>query len=219
MAKKKQGQRTKSGRLSRSKVAIGERNPPADYIIERRNLFSFVTPTKGPDGRVGEIDQDVCDGIGQLHALGLLDGHGFDGKDLRDAGRFFGEHYWTRYQCVAPTSGSFEQSYHPRDGARIQSVSGYLGETANERKFDRMDGAIRGYERQVLMSLVVDQAWGDEIIPWAQSLIDEALLARGRTAYRRPIRFPDMNDRAMLEALIRGLCAILDGGMEMRRAA
>ena len=88
MAKRKQGTRTKSGRLSRSKLALMERNPPADYILERRRLFSFVTPTKGPDGRVGEIDQDVCDGIGQLQALGLLDGHGFDGKDLRDAGRF-----------------------------------------------------------------------------------------------------------------------------------
>jgi hypothetical protein len=211
MAKRKTGQRTKSGRLSRSKEAMGERNPPADYILERRNLFSFVTPTKGPDGRCGEIDQDVCDGIGQLHALGLLDGHGFDGKDLRDAGRFFGEHYWTRYRETAPKTGNYER--------QDKSMSAWLGETANDRRFDRMDGAVRGYERQVLMSLVVDQAWGDEIIPWAQSLIDEALLARGRTAYRRPIRFPDMNDRAMLEALVRGLCAILDGGLEFRRAA
>jgi hypothetical protein len=210
MAKRKAGTRTKSGRLSRSKVATGERNPPADYILERRDLFSFVTPTKGPDGRVGEIDQDVCDGIGQLHALGLLDGHGFDGKDLRDAGRFFGEHYWTRYKETAPKTAKYER--------RDKSVSAFLGETAADRRFDRMDEALRGYERGVLMSLVVDTAWGDVIIPWAQALIDEALGNRGR--FRKgPIRFPDMNDRAMLEALVRGLCLIFDGGMELRRAA
>jgi hypothetical protein len=210
MAKRKAGTRTRSGRLSRSKVALGERNPPADYITERRNLFSFVTPTKGPDGRVGEIDQDVCDGIGQLHALGLLDGHGFDGKDLRDAGRFFGEHYWTRYKETAPKTAKYER--------RDKSVSAFLGETAADRRFDRMDESLRGYERSVLMSLVVDTAWGDVIIPWAQALIDEALGNRGR--FRKgPIRFPDMNDRAMLEALVRGLCLILDGGMELRRAA
>jgi len=75
MAKRKSGARTKSGRLSRAASALAERNPPADYILERRRLFSFVTPTKGPDGRVGEIDQDVCDGIGQLQCLGLLRRH------------------------------------------------------------------------------------------------------------------------------------------------
>lgn len=211
MAKRKNGQRTKSGRLSRAAAALAERNPPSDNIIERRRLFSFVTPTKGPDGRVGEIDQDVCDGIGQLHALGLLDGHGHDGKDLRDAGRFFGEHYWTRYRETAPKTAKYER--------RDKSVSAWLGETAKDRRFDRMDEALKGHDRNVLMSLVVDTAWGDEVIPWAQSLIDEALLQRGRAPYRRPIRFPDENDRAMLGALVRGLCLIFDGGMEMRRAA
>jgi hypothetical protein len=208
--KASKGARTKSGRLSRSKLALAERNPPACYILERRRLFSFVTPAKGPDGRVGEIDQDVCDGIGQLHALGLLDGHGFDGKDMRDAGRFFGDHYWNRYRETAPKTGKYER--------QDKSMSAFLGETAADRRFDRMDDCLRGYDRQVLMSLVVDCAWGDEIIPWAQSLIDEGL--RERRKFRKGVmRFPDENDRAMLAACIRGLCVIVDGGMEMRRAA
>jgi hypothetical protein len=97
-------------------------------------------------------------------------------------------------------------------------VSAWLGETAADRRFDRMDSALVGYERAVLMSLVVDTAWGDEIIPWAQSLIDEGLMNRKR--FRKGlIRFPDENDRAMLAACIRGLCVIVDGGMELRRAA
>lgn len=204
MAKRKPGKRV-NGRLSRSKASLLERNPPADYIMERRELFSFLSPEKG-----GSIDQDICDGIGQLHALGLLNGHGFDGKDLRDAGRFFGEHYWTRYRETAPKTGKYER--------QDKSMSAYLGETAADRRFDRMDSSLGVYERSVLMSLVVDTAWGDEIIPWAQSLIDEALLERKR--FRRGvIRFPGEHDRAMLAALIRGLCSIFDGGLEMRRAA
>jgi hypothetical protein len=208
--KRKSGQRTKSGRLSRSKNAVAERNPPADYIVVRRELFAWASPTKGPDGRHGELDQDICDGIGQLHILGLLDGHGFDAKDLRDAGRFFGEHYWTRYRETAPKTGKYER--------RDKSMSAWLGETPADRRFDRMDDCLRGYERAVLMSLVVDTAWGDEIIPWAQSLIDEGLMAKKKLR-SGVIRFPDGNDRAMLEACIRGLCAIVDGGLEMRRAA
>jgi hypothetical protein len=208
--KASKGARTKSGRLSRGKLALAERNPPADYILDRRELFAFATPTKGPDGRHGELDQDICDGIGQLHILGLLDNNGIDAKDLRDAGRFYGEHYWTRYRETAPKTGKYER--------QDKSMSAYLGETAADRRFDRMDDCLRGYERQVLMSLVVDCAWGDEIIPWAQSLIDEGL--REHRKFRKGvIRFPDENDRAMLAACIRGLCVIVDGGMEMRRAA
>ena len=74
------------------------------------------------------------------------------------------------------------------------------------------------FDMAQLMSLVVDTAWGDEIVPWAQSLIDEALLTRKRVR-KGVVRFPDCEDRAMLAACIRGLVLILDGGMEMRRAA
>jgi hypothetical protein len=208
MAKRKAG----AGRKSRAMREMLDRSPPADYIVERRRLFSFVQapPDSRQDGRNGEIDSEVRDGLGQLHALGLLDGHGFDGKDLRDAGWFYGEHYWNRYHATAPKTGKYERS--------DMSVSAWLGETAADRRFDRMDCNLTGHERQVLMSLVVDKVWTDEIVPWAQALIDEALLERGRVR-RGVVRFPDQEDRAMLLACIRGLCAIYDGGMEMRRAA
>lgn len=205
---RKAGKRV-NGRLSRAKLAIAERNPAPDYIINRRQLFAFATPSKGPDGRHGEIDQDICDGIGQLHVLGLLDGNGIDPKELRDAGRFYGEHYWTRYRETAPKTGKYERA--------DKSVSAYLGETAADRKFDRMDEALQGFERHVLMTLVVDTAWGDEIIPWAQSIICEELLKRGKLV---PLMmFPTCEDREMLKACVRGLCVVADGGMEYRRAA
>lgn len=203
----------KRGRPTRALREMLDRCPPNDAILERRRLFSFVQlpATDRLEGRNGEIDSEVCDGIGQLHACGLLDGHGFDGKDLRDAGRFFGEHYWNRYRETAPKTAKYER--------QDKSMDSYLGETAADRRFDRMDELLKGYERQVLSSLVVDRAWGDEIIPWAQGLIDEALLNRGRAPRFRPVVFPTLEDRAKLAACLRGLCAIFDGGMEMRRAA
>jgi hypothetical protein len=210
MARTRKAGKRVGNRLSRAKGALMERNPPADYIVARRELFAFATPTKGPDGRHGEIDQDICDGIGQLHILGLLDGHGFDGKDLRDAGRFYGDHYWNRYKATAPRVGNYERV--------DRSVSEYLGETAADRKFDRMDMVLKGFERDVLMSLVVDKAWGDEIVPWAQSLIDEGLSER-RKFRKAPIMFPTEYERGLLAGLIRALCVIFDGGLEMRRAA
>lgn len=207
MANKKKGR----GRPSRALRELLDRAPPADHIMERRRLFSFVQLPANDrlEGRNGEIDSEVCDGIGQLHACGLLNGHGIDGKDLRDVGRFFGEHYWNRYRETAPKTAKYER--------QDKSMSAYLGETAADRRFDRMDEILKGYERQVLMSLVVDRSWGDAIAPWAESLIHESLLERGRCP--RAVRFPDMEDRAMLAACIRGLCTIFDGGMEMRRAA
>src|SRR6187551_2157722 len=80
---RKDGPRDNNGRL----IPVGKFTAPPDHIARKRETWSFVTPTKGPDGRTGEIDQDVCDGIGQLHALGLLNGHGFDATELRDIGR------------------------------------------------------------------------------------------------------------------------------------
>lgn len=209
MAKRKAGRRTKSGQLSRALDALQARNPPANYILDRRKLFSFASPTRGPDGRVGEIDQDICDGIGQLHILGLLDGPGIDALDLRNAGRFFGEHYWTRYRATAPKTGSYERT--------DKSVSGYLGETAADRRFDRMDAALRGHDREVLMSLVVDPAWGDEIVPWAHNLICEALLGRGR--FPPSMMMPTLEDRERLNVLRRALLAIHGVADEVRRAA
>jgi hypothetical protein len=190
-----------------------DRVPPSEHIMERRRLFAWAKPTpkvgEGRSERDGEIDQDVCDGIGQLHILGLLDGHGHDALDLRNAGRFYGEHYWRRYQDTAPNVSKYERS--------DRSTGGYLGESAADRKFDRMDGALQGYEREVLMSLVVDRAWGDEIVPWALALIHEGLRERGK--FVKCGMFPSDHERGLLAALVRALCVIHDGGLEMRRAA
>ena len=206
---KHKGKRT-NGRLSRSKDALVERVQPADYIIARRLAFAWHRPTKGPDGRVGEIDQDICDGIGQLHACGLLDNHGFDPVELRDKGRLYGKLYWTRYSATAPRTGKYDRS--------SRSTSSYDGMTPADLLFARMDDSLQAYERQCVFDLVVDTTWGDAVTPWAAGLIAEALLQRGKMPPRclEPIMWPTLETRAMLNGCIRGLCALVDGSLPRR---
>lgn len=184
---------------------------PADHVVRRRNLFAWLKPTNGPDGRGGTIDQDICDGIGQLHALGLLDGHGHDPQDMRDKGRFWGGHY-----CKLLRGHGFKtQSYERQDRGRHNPSL-----TGEDALFDRMDANLPAFERNVLLSLLVDPMIGSgpfahEIAPWAQSLIDEALLQRGKQIPQAMV-FPTLNDRELLKAAIRGLCALIDGSLPGR---
>lgn len=203
----KDGPRDKHGRLLRES---GKFTPPPDHILERRKLFAFVTPTKGPDGRVGEIDQDVCDGIGQLHALGLLDNNGFDPQDLRDKGRDWRDGYVRLLRKSGYKTGGYERM----DKAREQ-----LRYTAADARFDAMDDALRGFERSALLSLLVDPivgSWpdGETEAPWVRALVGEALLAKGK--HLPLFRFPDANDRELLKAAIRGLCVLVDAGLPSR---
>lgn len=187
-----------------------KRCEPADYILARRKLWSFVEPPVVDKlaGKTGEIDSEVCDAIGQLCALGLFDGHGHDPVEMRDRGRFWGGHYAELLKAVGVKTGSYER-------ADRSKASGAL--TAADLLFDRIDGALPAYERGVLLSLVVDPLIGHrENVPWAQSLIDEALLRRGRLVPHRVVRFPDSADRAYLEAAIRGLCVLVDGALPAR---
>lgn len=225
--KRKTGKRSKSGRLSRAKQEVERRRKeeekmqiqlakpgaPNRRVLERRNLFAFVRPTKGPDGRHGSIDQDICDGIGQMHALGLLDGHGHDPQDMRDRGREWGNHYARLLKGLGMKTANYE-----RMAKGVQAIE----MTPADYRFDRMDNELGRFERQVLMSLIVDPMIGDhfgqEVVPWAQSLIDQALMERGLFP-TEVIRFPDMEDREYLSACIRGLCQLVDGALPQRRIA
>jgi hypothetical protein len=92
--------------------------------------------------------------------------------------------------------------------------------TGADLMFDRMDENLPSYERVILLSLLVDPLIGHgDTVPWAQSLIDEALLQRKRLPEGRVMRFPDMDDRYKLEACIRGLCVLVDGSLPARWAA
>ena len=188
---------------------------PNQRVLERRKLFSFVEPPMKDKlaGRNGEIDSEVCDAIGQMCALGLLDGHGHDPVELRDKGRFWGCHY-----AKLMKGSALKVSQHERQ----DRGHGTGALTGADLLFDKMDQHLPTYERRVLLSLLVDPLigtgpFGTDMCQWAKALIDEALLKRGRV--RALMRFPDANDRALLDAAIRGLVILVDGAIPSRRAA
>jgi hypothetical protein len=214
MAKKrgrprKSGPRDANGRL----IPPGKFTPAPDHIIAKRKLYSFVTPTKGPDGRTGEIDQDVCDGIGQFHALGLLDGYPIDGLTLRDIGREWRDWFTTLLRKQGFKAGGYERTDKSRER-----------EPRHSERLDRMDDALRGHERAALMDLLIDPvvgSWpmGEEDSPWVRGIIADALLKRGRYV---PFVQVSANDYQLLAAAIRGLFCLHDAslpGRYERRAA
>jgi hypothetical protein len=163
-------------------------------------LFSFVAE--------GNIDQDVCDGIGQLHALGLLDGYPVDGLELRNIGREWRDWFVTLLRRQGFKAGGYERM----DKAREK-------EPRHNERLDRMDDALGGYERHALYSLLVDPlvgSWptGEENAPWVISIVGEALLRRNR----KPafFRFPTGNDYQLLAASIRGLFVLYDASLPGR---
>jgi hypothetical protein len=219
--KSKDSRRSKAERR-RLESALSQRVQPADYILKRRELFSFVTPTKGPDGRVGEIDQDICDPIGQLHAVGLLDGHGIDAQTLRDDGRFWGQYCAVLHKSRAARISPYERR------ARSQPN---LEMTKDDYRFDRMDESLwsahsscgfvtyrRKYERDVLFDLIVTPLVGEgEGCWWAEALICKKLWERGKVP---PLnRFATQPDKDRLAVAIRGLCLLVDAGLPARKIA
>ena len=209
--------RPKKSKDQKLKDAL-ERNQPNDRVLERRKLFSFVQPPPASrqDGRNGEIDSEVCDAIGQLCALGLLDGHGYDPVELRDKGRFWGCGYAQRMKMLGPRTGAYEP--------RSRSTNTSVALTGEDLLFDKMDEALgNGFERSALLSLVVDPLIGHrETVPWAQMLIDDELFKRGRFHAFMVAGAVTENDRTLLAATVRGLCSLCEGalpGRYERRAA
>jgi hypothetical protein len=215
MAKGKRGRPRKSGpRKLDGTLERGKLVPPPDHILRRRELYSFVPLSKDAVGRGGQIDQDVCDGIGQFHALGLLDGYPVDGLELRNIGREWRDWFVTILRKQGFKAGGYERM----DKATEK-------EPRHNERLDRMDDSLNGYERHALYSLLVDPivgSWpsGEEAAPWVCSIIGEALIRRNRVV--KMVRFPDGNDYALLGAAIRGLFALHDAslpGRYERRAA
>lgn len=202
---RKAGKRGKNDRLLRESSRFTD---PPEHITEKRNLFSFVSPTKGPDGRAGEIDQDICDGIGMFHALGLLDGHPIDGLELRNIGREWRDFYTSMLRRQGFKAGGYERM----DKAVPK-------EPRVSERLDRMDLALSGHERRVLMDLLVDPvvgSWplGESDAPWVRGIIAEGLLKRGKVV--KLCKFPDCHDRALFDAAVRGLFALHDASLPSR---
>jgi hypothetical protein len=212
MAKRKTGQRYKSGRLKGPTTRAARKSQAPDYgndaVQKRRALFDC---RKIKNGNKAVLDQ-VHDGIGQLWALDYLDGHGFEDSALRDAGRTFAELWWDRYQATAPAMQKYERA--------SRTTNFYEGRTTRDRIFDRMDDSLTpgSIERSAVVTLCVDYWFRDYAAPWAHRLVCLELLKRGRTAELMELPGPDQEaqDREMLAGLVRGLCLLIDAGLPAR---
>lgn len=211
----KRGRPRKSGARNAAGRLVGNAEP-CDRVIERRALYAFVVPTKGPEGRGGSIDQDICDGIGQLHALGLLDGYGVEAQDLRDKGREWRNHYVSLLRRSGFKTGSYERMDKARHEPQL---------TARDLRFDEVDERLRGRPRSALLQLLVDPLVGSypdgrDNAPWVEAYICEALLKMKKFPPRwmQPVRFPECWDRDWFEQAVEGLL-VLASDSQMRRAA
>lgn len=209
--KDKNSRRSKAERR-RLERALMERVEPNESVLRRREQFSFLNSKA--DGRQGTIDQDIHDAIGQLHALGLLDGHGHDATDLRNVGREFAELYWERYEATAPAIGQFER--------RSRGTGEPPPRNRRYDRFDRLDNSMSrvGMERTAIHMLLTEYYHSDRMTGWAQRLINFELAKRG---------VPDTlvlldghtqgHDYYMLGCAIRGLCQLIDASLPSRRMA
>ena len=209
MPAKRNRKRKPGSRRSKAETAANERNAPNARVLALRSAFGFVAPTK-VEGKVGTIDQDICDGIGQLHALGLLDGHGHDPQDMRDAAREWRNGYLLLMGFQSCKISKLERA----DKSHQEPVY-----TKADALWDLMDGALTGYERAALMDLLVDpdlRADGAQAY-WARAIIDEKLLQRGRAMeVSKPMRFADAHHWALLGAAIRGCIMLMDAKIPQR---
>jgi hypothetical protein len=190
-------------------AALGARSEPNERVLARREKFSFLHSKA--DGRQGTIDQDIHDAIGQLHALGFLDGHGHDPLDLRNIGREYAELYWERYDATAPATGQFER--------RSRGTGEPPPRNGRYDRFDRLDGAMSRacMERTAIHMLLTNHYHSDQMEGWVQRLINYELAKRG---------VPDVlvlldelamgHAKYMLGCAIRGLCLLYDASLAPR---
>ncbi len=203
--KRKSGQRTKSGRLSRSTEA--KRIPPNDRVLEAETRFA---PFQG-----GKAGQWIKAPIGRAWAVGLLDGYDVDAAALRDAGLGYAERYWSHWSSTGPSSNCVA-GYDGSTGGRGSSDE---AQARGERLFNALDQAVTdtGHaSRQAVQELTVDCHWFPmDDPPWLARLINERLLRA-----RRPVcgELPRYGDAQRLELAIHGLLAIVAGSVRKRAA-
>jgi hypothetical protein len=197
--------RSKAEKRKAKKAALilGTRSDPNSRVMERRERFNFLR--SAADGRQGSIDQDICDGIGQMQALGLLDGHGHDPLDLRNVGREYAELYWERYEATAPSTGQFER--------RSRGTGEPPPRNGRYDRYDRLDDSMPrvGMERTAIHMLLTQHYHSDGLEGWVQRLINRELAKRGVPDVLVFLDSPtEGHDRYMLGCAVRGLCQLMD---------
>jgi hypothetical protein len=211
--KKTPGTRSPSGRKKKPTTTALRKawDYGNDRCVERLERFRHPNIL---DGKVAWID--VFDGIGQLHAVGMLEGHGIDGKLLREAGREYVGLYNYYFIDLLPKGSDLQRAY----GGRVNGGKSELIPPATRReiRFTQLDDLLpRGSEeRYWTQKLLLDHFGLDTVPPLVERLVNYK-----RAQWKLPVagEIATATDFHTLGYILRGLFALADGAMPERRMA
>lgn len=210
------GNRSKGGRRKKATTAL-ERTKydhGNDRCVERLNSFRHPEILGGKAAWI-----DIFDGVGQLHAIGMLDGHGLDGKLMREAGReYVGlfNYYWID---LLPKGSDLERAYGGSTGSGKSDL--IPPATRREIRFAAFDALLPtgSDERRLTHRLLLDHFGLDTVMP----LVDRLVNFRFNqwrldlpTWHGRDIRTAGAEDFQTLGCILRGLFALADGALPNR---
>jgi hypothetical protein len=187
--KRKPGNRTAAGRLSRTQAP----DKGNCRVIELRALF---VPFHD-----GKADHQLFDPIGRAWAVGLLENDLVDPAVLRDAGREYGEGYW----CYFPNPKAVA-CY----GGREPRASSTSDKDGQGEYFQRLDGMLANAgraSREAVVEIVVDyHHFPDEGPPWLQRLVNLKMIQRKQAVVGQ---LPLKGDAERMEQAVQGLMALV----------
>lgn len=205
--RRKAGKRDKSHRLAKATTRAERKVQPNDRVVQRLEMFRHKQILGGKAQWI-----DVFDGIGQLHAVGMLDGHGLDGKLLREAGReYIGLYNYTWIALSAKSS----------DLARGYGGKSNLDDTARDFRFASLDALLPrcSAERYWTHAILLDHFGLDTVHPLVDRLVNFKM-AQWRIPTvgneDRDLRVAGDTDFELLGHALRGLFALADGAMPER---
>jgi hypothetical protein len=214
--KKTPGTRSSGGR--RKKPSTAALRTKHDYGNDRciARIEAFHHP-KILDGKAAWID--IFDGVGQLHAIGMLEGHGLDGKLLREAGRNYIGLYNYYFIEMMPKGSDLERAYGGRSGSGKSDL--IPPATKRDLLFAKLDDTLPSgsEERYWTQALLLNHFGLDAVHPLVDRLVNYRF-----NQWRLPIPIGDRDARTagatdfqILARFLRGLFALADGTMPERK--
>jgi len=214
---KTSGTRSKGGR--KKKPSTNALRQKYDYgndrCVSRLDSFRHKNILEGKAAWI-----DVFDGVGQLHAIGMLDGHGIEGKLMREAGRDYIGLYNYIFIDMLPKGSDLERAY----GGRTCSGKSDAIPPAARREilFAKLDDLLPmgSDERRWTHKLLLDYFGLDTVHPVVDRLVNYRFNQWHIDLpvwHGRDLRSAGAEDFQILGCMLRGLFALADGSMPERR--
>lgn len=204
------GNRSAGGRKKKASTVLGRTKYDYgnDRIVERLERF------RHPDilgGKAAWID--IFDGVGQLHAIGMLEGNGLDGKLLREAGREYIGLYNYTFIDLLPRGSDLERAYGRTGGGKSDLIP---SATKRELRFAQLDALlpVRSEERKWTHKLLLDHFGLDTVHPVIERLVNYRF-----AQWKLPVagQIAGGEDFQVLGCFLRGLFALADGALPDRK--